>query len=191
MRAIKFKEATNNVAENQPEYITLPAFYGQLGEHPKQTGLVTCWELSLEEIENVNRYGKIWHTQLTFGEPMQPIMLLPCNDFFQPGYDNAPVTVLDFEQMENERFAWSVETFPGSTTQSALDHLKDEIKEIEAEPTDLTEYADSLALIMEAAGRAGFTSRQVLIAYRDKMEINRGRKWMRLENGSYKHVKEA
>lgn len=191
MRPIEFDEVTNRVAEHQEEYITLPAYYGQLGASPQEAGLVTCFELSLEDIENINRYGKIWHTQMTFGQPMQPIMMLACNNFFKPGFDNAPATVLDFEKMENDRLAWSKETFPDSTTQSALEHLKDEIKEIEAEPTNPVEYADALALIMEAAGRSGISARQVLIAYRDKMEINKGRKWSRLENGSYKHIEEA
>lgn len=104
MRAIKFKQATNNVAENQPQYQTLPAYYGQLGENEKETGLVTCFELTDQEIETVKKYGKIWHSQLTFGERMQPIQMFVCNDFFNPEKDNEKVdpkstTKINFDKL--------------------------------------------------------------------------------------------
>lgn len=91
MRAIKFKQATTIVAENQPEYQPLPAYHGQLGENESQTGLITCFELSDEEIDNVKKYGKIWHSQLTFGAPMQPIQMFCVNDLFDNSKDNEPV----------------------------------------------------------------------------------------------------
>jgi hypothetical protein len=191
MRAIKFKEATIMIAENQPEYITLPAYYGQLGESPEETGLVTCFELSPEEVYNIVKYRKIWHTQLTFGQAMQPIMLLAVYNLFNPKTDQESTKPwLDFQDIAREHLEWTQSTFPDLETQSALEHLKDEIKEIEAEPTDAIEYADALGLLLEAACRSGVSVENILEAFRDKIQVNKVRKWVKLENGSYKHVKE-
>lgn len=79
------------VAEEQPQYETLPAYYGQLGENENETGFVTCFELTDEELENVKKYGKIWHSQLTFGDRMQPIQMFVVNDFFDKSKDNEEV----------------------------------------------------------------------------------------------------
>jgi hypothetical protein len=127
---------------------------------------------------------------MTFGAPMQPIMLWAGNDFFNLTPETEPV-LLDLELMEKDRFEWSLATFPKSTTQSALEHLKDEIKEIEKEPKDVVEYADALALLLEAAGRSGIEVTDILVAYRDKMKLNKSRTWEEMPNGSYKHVKES
>jgi len=192
MRPITFPQVTDQVAKDQPEYITLPAYYGQLGEHPGQTGLVTCFELTPEEIDNVVKFGKIWHTQLTFGHAMQPIMLVAANDFFNLESDKEPATTkLDLRNLESIRFEWSKKTFPGATTQSALEHLKDEIKEIEADPSDVVEYADALMLLMEAAARNQITVDQILVAFQEKHQKNTTRKWVQNGNGSYYHIKEV
>lgn len=189
MKPIKFDQATTMIAENQEEYNTLPAYFGQLGLTQEETGLVTCFELSLEDIANINKYGKIWHMQLTFGQAMQPMMMLAVNDFFNSELDDAPATVVDFEELEKQRFEWASKTFKGCTAQGALEHLKDEIKEIEAEPTDPIEYADALMLLFDAAGRSGVTVKDIFIAFRDKHQVNLTREWKQNANGSYYHVK--
>ncbi|WP_159039998.1 hypothetical protein [Christiangramia fulva] len=56
------------IAENQPEYETLPAYYN------KEEGSMTfCFELDPDELEQVGKTGKIYLKQLTFGRPMNPI----------------------------------------------------------------------------------------------------------------------
>lgn len=71
MKPIEF-DGTNAVyGAHQPEYIPLPAERrpGHFGE------IVTCWKLSPEEIKRVQETGKIWLSVLTFGQPLQPVLL--------------------------------------------------------------------------------------------------------------------
>lgn len=66
MIPIKFKEQTCTFAENQKEYLPLPAFKAENGE------VITCWKLSFIERIKVLFTGKVWQRQLTFNQPLQP-----------------------------------------------------------------------------------------------------------------------
>jgi len=67
MRAIKFPEHTMVIAKDQPEYCQMPAW---ISEDKKR--LVCCWSLSWGERIKLLFTGKIWHSILFFGEPIQP-----------------------------------------------------------------------------------------------------------------------
>ena len=70
MKAIEFKEVNLRIAENQDEYVTLPAF------HDKEEGSVTfCFKLTEDEINRIKATDEIWFKILTFNKPMQPIQL--------------------------------------------------------------------------------------------------------------------
>jgi hypothetical protein len=69
MKPVEFEEQNIIMGKDQPEYQPLPAF-----RDPNGT-IVSCWELSPEEIERVKETGCIWFSQLTFNRPMQPILL--------------------------------------------------------------------------------------------------------------------
>lgn len=56
-------------AENQPEYTPLPALRLPDGQ------VITCWEISDEELEEITRTKKIYLSQLTFNTPLQQVML--------------------------------------------------------------------------------------------------------------------
>lgn len=56
-------------AENQPEYTPLPALRLPDGQ------VITCWEISDEELEEISRTKKIYLSQLTFNHPLQPVQL--------------------------------------------------------------------------------------------------------------------
>jgi len=71
MKPVDFKQVNFLIAEGQEEYETLPAYI----EEAETGTIVTCFELDNEEIEEINRTGKIWHQQLAFHQPMQPILL--------------------------------------------------------------------------------------------------------------------
>lgn len=68
MEAQDFKEVTVRIAEKQPEYQTLPAHYNE-----NEGSLTFCFELNEKEIEQVQKTGKIWIKQITFGGDMNPI----------------------------------------------------------------------------------------------------------------------
>lgn len=68
MRAIKFKGCNVNVAENQDEYLTLPA----LKFDDAQGNMVTCYQLSFLERLRVLFLGRIWMLEMTFNKPITP-----------------------------------------------------------------------------------------------------------------------
>jgi hypothetical protein len=69
MKAIPFKGHNVTFVENQEEYESLPAFKDEEGT------VVTCWELSEEELKEITKTGKLWLSMLTFNTPLQPIKL--------------------------------------------------------------------------------------------------------------------
>ena len=71
MEPKKFDGVNCVYGANQPEYQDLHAqrYNGPLGQ------VVTCWQLSPEELQKVQETGEIWLSLLTFGNPLQPVML--------------------------------------------------------------------------------------------------------------------
>jgi hypothetical protein len=89
---------------------------------------------------------------------------------------------------------WSEATF-GPTSErgpeGALKHLAKEVAEIQANPTDLIEYADGLFLIIDATRRAGFSYDELMDAAFYKLAVNKRRKWgPRIPGEPVEHVRE-
>ena len=76
MKPIKFKGHNSEVAKDQDEYITLPAY---ISCNP--TGdVTTCWKLAWWERLVILFTGRLWWNQLTFRtqlQPVQPSMFKP------------------------------------------------------------------------------------------------------------------
>ena len=65
MKPIKFDGYNVVYAENQTEYLPLPAY------NDGRT-CVSCWRLTIWERVRVFLFGKLWLAQLHFGGPLQP-----------------------------------------------------------------------------------------------------------------------
>ena len=73
---------------------------------------------------------------------------------------------------------WSERTFgPGARTAGVLDHIRKELREIEADPHDLNEWVDVIILACDGAWRAGYTPEQIAKAIEAKQAKNEGRAW--------------
>ncbi len=73
---------------------------------------------------------------------------------------------------------WQERTFgPSQGTAGVIDHLKKEIAEVEAAPTDLEEWIDIASLAFAGALRAGYTPEQVADMVGFKQAKNECRKW--------------
>lgn len=72
MHLIKFQGHNVVFAKDQPEYMPLPALRvgGLQGE------IICCWQLSWRERLRMLVTGKIWHSVLTFQQPLQPQLLM-------------------------------------------------------------------------------------------------------------------
>lgn len=68
MTTIEFEEVNVRIAEDQPEYKTLPALY-----NPENGSMTFCCELTNDEKIQVFETGKIWIQVLTGGQPFHPI----------------------------------------------------------------------------------------------------------------------
>lgn len=69
MKIIEFPEQTVTYAENQPQYLALPAH--RFKDDP-QGRIACCWSLTLRERLRVLFSGAIWQQVLTFNQPLQP-----------------------------------------------------------------------------------------------------------------------
>jgi len=69
MKPIEFKGHNVVFGKDQPEYQPLPALRLEDGT------VITCWELSEEDLEKIRLSKKIYLEQLTFNRPLQPILL--------------------------------------------------------------------------------------------------------------------
>lgn len=77
------------------------------------------------------------------------------------------------------RAQWSQATFGvGLPPIGQIEHIRRELREIEADPTDLEEWIDVVLLAMDGAWRAtGATGEAFVLALAAKHEKNRARKW--------------
>src|SRR6185369_7439226 len=66
---------------------------------------------------------------------------------------------------------------PGFRTKGLLDHIRKELKEIEAEPFDLEEWVDLILLSLDGAWRSGHTPEQIVAGIVAKLAKNEGRAW--------------
>lgn len=66
MNLIDFPEAHVVIAENQPEYLPMPAYI-----YDDQV-ITCCWKLSFRERLSLLFHGEIWHSMWTFGKHLQP-----------------------------------------------------------------------------------------------------------------------
>lgn len=73
-----------------------------------------------------------------------------------------------------------------------LKHLEKEAREAQANPDDVSEYADCLLLILDAARRAGISHIELVKAASAKLEINKKRQWPKpASDQPVEHIREA
>jgi len=77
--------------------------------------------------------------------------------------------------------------FPKQTLDSKLAHLQREVAELRAAPTDLTEFADCLILLLGCAAVLRITPARLLQAAQDKMDVNNLRRWGAPDHEGVRH----
>lgn len=96
MLAVDFPERNMILAENQPEYEPMPVFCQMMDvmvpNKPNDPQLAimyktvpwsmtACFQLNKEEIDEIVKTGKVWYTQMLFGNNFQPVVLSTENPF--------------------------------------------------------------------------------------------------------------
>lgn len=73
---------------------------------------------------------------------------------------------------------WSERTSgPGPRTKGVVEHIRKELREIEADPTDVSEWIDVVILALDGAWRAGYSPLQIIAALEAKQTKNENRNW--------------
>ena len=73
---------------------------------------------------------------------------------------------------------WSDKTFgPGYRAKGVVDHIRKELIEIEAAPTDLEEWIDVVILALDGAWRAGYSPAEIIAQLDAKQSKNEARDW--------------
>ena len=106
------------------------------------------------------------------------------------------------QQLMDEISEWSDKTFGGQRNPAIAHHLLKEVKELIAEfdsPEEMPdkylsirmEFADCFMLLLDSATHAGITANELLQVTKEKLEINKNRKWGEPdENGVVEHLRE-
>lgn len=107
--------------------------------------------------------------------------LLEANNSYQQLARDARAALKDrFDlaaHLERQR-AFSLKTFgPGTRAAGVIDHIRKELHEIEADPTDVEEWIDVIILAFDGAWRAGFEPAQIVKAIVAKQTKNEKRRW--------------
>jgi hypothetical protein len=86
--------------------------------------------------------------------------------------------MFDLEKHLDRQIAFSLKTFgPGPRTQGVCDHIRKELREIEADPGDLKEWIDVIMLGLDGAWRTGAFSEEICAALAEKLTKNEKRNW--------------
>lgn len=81
---------------------------------------------------------------------------------------------------------WQREMFPHSHLASYIEHLREEVAELRADPTDGEETADVFIILVRIAALQGVDLRAEV---ERKFSINKARLWGRVQpNGTVKHL---
>jgi hypothetical protein len=92
--------------------------------------------------------------------------------------DECSAGAFDFEAHIVRQIEFSARTFgPGARTSGVIDHIRKELSEIEADPSDIYEWIDVIILGLDGAWRAGFTPSQIVEALVAKQSKNEARDW--------------
>lgn len=90
-----------------------------------------------------------------------------------------PQRMYTFASFFNDKIAWSFKTFgPGDRYKGVVAHIRKELDEVEADPSDIEEWVDVALLAMDGAWRsAGANGRAFVDAMVAKDATNRKRSW--------------
>lgn len=90
------------------------------------------------------------------------------------------MTIKGFDLVEHLARQWTFSLCafgPGDRLPGNLAHIRKELAEIEADPTDIMEWADLILLAFDSALRQGFEPADIVAAVAVKQAINERRLW--------------
>lgn len=84
MKFIEFPQMNTVIANDQPQYLPIPALVVEdeiTGERAENGQIVAMVQFENDEMEElIKNGGKLYFSLLTFGQPMQPVFMTPFED---------------------------------------------------------------------------------------------------------------
>ena len=96
-------------------------------------------------------------------------------------------TVITLQHLQQMIVSWADEVFPDRTPQQAFIKMWEEMGEVVSEPRNHLEWADVFIMMFDLAHHYGISGDDLTFAITEKMEINRGRSWIKNEVGVMQH----
>lgn len=144
------------------------------------------WELA-QAIKKITGCVR-WRVLPTDGHKKPHGRRVYCFDWDHDNYDNSNYidlsvlprhdSIFDLIQHIHRQIAFSLNAFgPGARTEGVIDHIRKELKEVEAAPHDLEEWIDLVLLSLDGAWRSGHTPEEIVAALTAKLAKNEARTW--------------
>lgn len=125
MKPVKFPHQNCVYGDTQAEYYPLPAH--RVGDEAGR--VISCWQLTDEEVEEVASTGKVWLTLFTFNGALQPVAIQATDPFRK----------MPVEPQARELVDW-IRNLPSTVRLELLEDLKAKFPEMdgvcEQEPDD-------------------------------------------------------
>jgi hypothetical protein len=146
MKPVKFEQSNVVFAADQKPYLPLPAHRGDNGQ------VISCWGLSLRERVIVLVTGRVWHSTLTFGQPLQPLKLMAEFPFEKQGWlrrvgliQGAIAPIVDkLDAVPEAQRGWYVPGADANAGKFILDHSKVEFEDTGALKSALQKERDAI-----------------------------------------------
>ena len=98
---------------------------------------------------------------------------------------------VDMNDLQYDLNKWTSEQFPDQPLSGKFAHLRKELDELEADPSDIVEYADCYMLLIDIAGKNNIRLSDIHRAAGEKLEVNKKRDWGKPNaDGSVEHVRD-
>lgn len=161
-----------------------PSVLASLDQDTKTPGLRFVW--SFDGMTFSNAFARTRSIAVKMGIQDRPWASKVWTGILDPSYVGHVVEIQEHDQpgfcfisFFNDKADWSRETFgPGDRYSGVIEHIRRELKEIEANPSDLTEWVDVIFLAMDGAWRsAGADGEAIVLKMLEKHKINRERRW--------------
>lgn len=95
----------------------------------------------------------------------------------------------DIEALQEDIVQWLDKVHPDRTEMAVWAKLLEETGEVMTDPMDIEEWADVIIVLLDLAMRYGHYMDDILMTARDKLIVNKARKWTINKHGVMNHVK--
>lgn len=95
----------------------------------------------------------------------------------------------NIEMLQEDIVDWLDKVHPNRTEMAVWAKFLEETGEVMTDPLDIEEWADVMIVLLDLASRYGHYMDDILLTARDKLIVNKARKWTINKHGVMNHDK--